>query len=112
VSSAVPLIYCCRQCCGSDPGSSAVLTPGSGFQDGKNPDPGSGINIPDHIFESLVTMFWLKILNFFVTDPEIRWLFDPGSGAFVTLDPGWKNSLRIQEPGSATCRFWFGGRSC
>jgi hypothetical protein len=35
-----------------DPGSSGViLTPGSGSRtrDGKNPDPRSGINIPDHI---------------------------------------------------------------
>ncbi len=51
----VPVLH--QHGCGSDPGSSAVLTPGSGFQDGKNPDPGSGINIPDHISESLVTMF-------------------------------------------------------
>jgi hypothetical protein len=24
------------------------LTPSSGIRDGKNPDPGSGMNIPDH----------------------------------------------------------------
>jgi hypothetical protein len=42
----------------------------------QNPDLGSGINILDHISESLVTMFWLKVLKVFVADP------DPGSGAF------------------------------
>jgi hypothetical protein len=41
------------------------------------------MNIPDHIF-------WVKILIFFDADP--------GSGIFLTLDPGWKNS----DPGSAT----------
>ncbi len=95
-SPAVPLIHCCSQCCGSDPGSSAFLIPGSGIQDGKN---------PGHISDSLVTMFRLKILRFFVTDPdpEIRWLFELGSGAFLIRDG--KISLRIQDPGSATYRF-------
>jgi hypothetical protein len=43
--------------------------------------PRSGINIPDHISKSLVTVFilGLKILKFFVADP--------GSGAFLTLEP-------------------------
>ncbi len=49
-----------------------------------DPDPGSGMFIPDHISESIETIFWVKILNFLVEDP--------GSGAFLTLDPGWKNS--------------------
>ncbi len=40
------------------------------------------MNIPDHISESLETIFWVKILKFFDVDP------DPGSGIFVTLDPG------------------------
>jgi hypothetical protein len=42
----------------------------------KNQDPGfgSGINIPDHISESLETIFGLKIVKFFDVDP------DPGSG--------------------------------
>jgi hypothetical protein len=43
-----------------DPGCSAFLTPGSGIQDGKNPDSGSGLNIPDHFSESIVTIFWVK----------------------------------------------------
>ncbi len=56
-----------------DPGSGAFLTPGSGM--GKNSGSGSGIRIgmnnPDHISESLETIFWVKILKFFdlVQDP-------------------------------------------
>jgi hypothetical protein len=39
----------------ADPGSSAFLTPGSGILDpgwveSHHPDPGSGMNNPDHIF--------------------------------------------------------------
>ncbi len=41
-----------------DPGSGAFLTPGSGM--GKNPVSGSGMNNPDHISESLKTIFWLN----------------------------------------------------
>jgi hypothetical protein len=35
---------------------------------GKNQDTdlGSGMNNPDHISESLETIFWVKILKFFV----------------------------------------------
>jgi hypothetical protein len=45
----------------ADPGSDAFLAPGSG----------SGMNIPDHIYESLETtvFFGLKILKFFDADP-------------------------------------------
>ncbi len=39
-------------------------------------DPGSKVNILDHISESLITIIWVKTLEFFVEDP------DPGSGAF------------------------------
>jgi hypothetical protein len=38
----------------------------------------SGMNNPDHISESLETIFWVKILKFFD--------LDPGSGIFLTLD--------------------------
>jgi hypothetical protein len=56
---------------------------------GKKSRSGSGMKIPDHISESLKTIFWVKkILKFFDADP--------GSGIFLTLDPGWKNS----DPGS------------
>jgi hypothetical protein len=47
-----------------DPGSGLFwpLDPGSGseIRDGKNPDPGSGMNILDLNFEKLVTVFWVK----------------------------------------------------
>jgi hypothetical protein len=42
------------------PESGAFLTPGSGIRDGekiKDPDTGSRMNILNHIFESLETMF-------------------------------------------------------
>ncbi len=41
------------------------------------------MNIPDHIFESLKTIFWVKNTSkiFFDADP------DPGSEIFLTLDP-------------------------
>jgi hypothetical protein len=49
---------------------------------GKNSRSGSGMNIPDHIFESLKTIVWVKILKFFNADPDTgsRNLFYPGSG--------------------------------
>jgi hypothetical protein len=40
----------------ADPGSGAFLTPGSGIQNRFFPDPGSRT----HIFESLLTIFWVK----------------------------------------------------
>jgi hypothetical protein len=48
----------------------------------KNPDLGSGMNIPDHFSESLETFFYGKILKFFDADP------DPGSGMQDFFDPG------------------------
>jgi hypothetical protein len=41
-----------------DPGSGTFLTPKSGIQNRFFPDPGSQI----HTFESLGTIFWVKIL--------------------------------------------------
>jgi hypothetical protein len=49
-----------------DPGSGAFLTPGSGMD--KKSGSGSGMNNPDHIFESLETIFWVKLLKFFDAD--------------------------------------------
>ncbi len=46
----------------------------------------SVMNIPDHISESLETVFGLKILKFLDADP------DPGPGIFLTLYSGQKNS--------------------
>jgi hypothetical protein len=44
-----------------DPESGAFLTPGSGNRDIKKiPDPGSGMNIPQHFSESIETVFWVK----------------------------------------------------
>jgi hypothetical protein len=47
---------------------------------GKKSRSGSGMNIPDHISESLETIFGVKILKFFDADAD--------SGIFLTLDPG------------------------
>jgi hypothetical protein len=55
---------------------------------GKKSKFGSGMNIPNHISESLETNFWVKILKIFDADP------DPG--IFLTLDPGWKKN---SDPG-------------
>jgi hypothetical protein len=57
------------------------------------------MKIPDHISESLETIFWDRILKFFDANP------DPGSGILVTLDPGWKilgSGIRDKHPESAT----------
>jgi hypothetical protein len=50
----------------------------------QGPDPGSrsGMNIPDHIPESLEPIFWVKKLKFFDVEP------DSESGIFLSLDPG------------------------
>ncbi len=66
-----------KQCCGSG----AILTPGSGMgtkSRSRDEHPGSS----DHISESLETIFSVKILKFYDAD------LDPGSGIFLTLDPG------------------------
>jgi hypothetical protein len=74
------------------------LTPGSGIRI-RNPgwkkiqsqSPGTGLNIPDLIFENLESGFWLKILKFFYED------LDLGSGIE-------QNRIRIWDKhlGSAT----------
>jgi hypothetical protein len=50
-----------------------------------DPGSGSGVKFPDYFSESLETVLGLNILQFFGADP------DPGSGIFLTPDPGWKN---------------------
>jgi hypothetical protein len=62
-----------------DLGSGAFLAPGSESGMGKNPDPVSGMNIPDQLSECLETFFGLKTLKFFNTDPGsfIPWIRDP-----------------------------------
>jgi hypothetical protein len=48
-------------------------------------DPGTGLIIPDLIFEDLVSVFVLKILTFIDVDADV----DPGSGILSTLDQGY-----------------------
>ncbi len=66
--------------CPLDPGSVMGKKSGSGPRDKHH---GS-------YFQKLGSNFWFKILKIFYVDP------DPGSGIFLTLDPGWKHS----DPGS------------
>jgi hypothetical protein len=49
-----------------DPGSGAFLTPGSRIRNRFFPDPGS----QTHIFESLVTIFWVKSSIIFENWPK------------------------------------------
>ncbi len=66
-----------------DPGSGAFLTPGSGMA--KKSGSGSGMNNPDHISESLKTIFWVKILKIFDVDPGWKKV---GSGSGINIpDP-------------------------
>jgi hypothetical protein len=44
------------------------------------------MDIPDHISDSLETLFWAKNAEFFAADP------DSGSGIFFIRDPRWKTS--------------------
>jgi hypothetical protein len=56
--------------------------------DGKNPDPGSAINIPHHIFKSLITIIGVISTNFFPYEKNLKFFVeDLGSGTW-TLDPG------------------------
>jgi hypothetical protein len=52
-----------------------------------DPDPGSGMNIPDYFSKSLETVFRVKNTLIFHAGP------DPGSGIFLALDP------RCSDPG-------------
>jgi hypothetical protein len=67
-----------RHCCGS--GIQCLFDPG--IRDGEKSE--SGTTIPDLIFKSLQTIFWVKIHKFFVADPDPV-LFQPW------IDLGWKN---------------------
>jgi hypothetical protein len=60
-----------------------------GWVKNQDPDPGSGswMNNPDHISQSLKTICWVKILQFFDADPR------SGMGKI------W---IRDKHPGSAT----------
>jgi hypothetical protein len=59
---------------------------------------GSGMNIPDHISESLEIIFWVK--NSLLI--RIRYLFDPGAGMEKFGSGMWyKNLGYLMSPGSA-----------
>ncbi len=80
-----------NQCCGSGTRNPVPLRPW--IRDlgwGKNPDLGSGMNIPDHFSESSETIFWVK-------NTLILWY---GSGSRIfwpwIRDPGWE--IRILNP--------------
>ncbi len=46
-----------------------------GWVKNQDPDPGSGMNIPDHISESFETIFWVKntLMRIPIRDPESFW---------------------------------------
>jgi hypothetical protein len=54
---------------------------------GRKSGSGSGMNSPDHISESLETIFWVKILKFFGADP-----------GWEKFGSGMEN-IRIRDPG-------------
>ncbi len=87
------------------------FTPGSGMGKNQDPEPGSGsgMNIPDHILESLETIFLgLTILKFFDADPDMHGIWDPESFLPWIRDPGWKkfgSRIGDKHPGSATLLF-------
>jgi hypothetical protein len=56
---------------------------------GKKSRSRSGMKISDHISESLETIVWFKILQFFDADPGSGNLFDPRSGM---------EKIRIRDP--------------
>jgi hypothetical protein len=80
-----------------------------------DPDPGSGLSIPNHLSESLETVFLVKLLKFFYADADrglgirdrgsgifssgILSSLDPGSGILSSLDPG-SGILSSLDPGS------------
>ncbi len=86
-----------------DPVFFLLLIPRSGIRIRDRKNPGTDINIWKHISESLVRIFGLKILKFFVVD------LNPGTGAFLTHGSGMEKSgqdsgswINIPDP-----RHWF-----
>jgi hypothetical protein len=77
-----------------------VADPDLGCVKNQDPDLGfeSGMSIlPDHVSESLETIFWVKILIFFDADPfsGSGKLFDPGYGMEISGSatlPGYENT--------------------
>jgi hypothetical protein len=62
----------------------------------RDPD---GMNIPDHISESLETLFWFNLLKLFDADAH------PDPGIFVTLNP--RSGIRDKHSGYAIMLFSF-----
>jgi hypothetical protein len=62
------------------------------------------MNIPDHISESLETIFWVKIVKFFDADADA----DPGSGNLFDPGSGMEIGSGIQDKhsGSATLIYY------
>jgi hypothetical protein len=91
-----PVVKCSLVTSVADPGSGAFLTPRSGMlkikiwiREGKKSRFVSGMNIPDHISESLETIFWVKILKLFDADPGP----DPGSGNLFDFGSGIRDRI-------------------
>ncbi len=73
---------------------------------GKKSGSGSGMNNPDHISESLETIFWFKIIKFFDADPGSGMeKFGSGMEKIRIRDgknPGPGSGINNVYPGSAT----------
>jgi hypothetical protein len=88
----------------ADPGSGAFLTPGSEMKKSAYWiwDPGPAINIPDHIFKSLVTIICIKNAQFpcYRSGSWIRCLFNPGMEklGFGIWDEQWYRNWHFFSP--------------
>jgi hypothetical protein len=51
---------------------------------------------PDHISESLATIFWIKILKFFDEDPR------SGMEKIQIRDPGGMEKIQVRDPGKTS----------
>jgi hypothetical protein len=61
----------------------------------RDPDPGSIMFIPDHISESLVTIFWAKTTKILCYGSGIPVLFNPGPGM-----EKFRSGIQDKHPGS------------
>jgi hypothetical protein len=75
---------CSNSLADPDPGLGAFLTPGSGILDGRKSASGSGMNNPDHIFQSLETIFFLLFLMLKYLNSLTR-IRDPGWSQFGSV---------------------------
>jgi hypothetical protein len=86
------------QCCGSV--IRCLFDPWN--RDGKNSGSGSRMNNPDHISESLETIFWVKILDADPGSGMEKFGYGIRDGKIRIRDPGWKNS----DTGSGMEKVW------